>query len=68
MDNDSEFDCYQYFLLEKKHSKADRLNYISKWERIFNGDVIDSFTVDGIVVPADTNPIFIDKNMEFSHF
>ncbi|MBS4206764.1 efflux RND transporter periplasmic adaptor subunit [Bacillus sp. FJAT-50079] len=56
------------FLLEKKDSKADRLNYITKWERIVHGDVVESLAAEGVIVSTETNAVFIDKNMEFSHF
>lgn len=56
------------FLIEKNNSKAERLNYVSEWRQITAGNLVESFPAEGIIVPSEEHPIFIDKNTEFSQF
>ncbi|MEC2323191.1 efflux RND transporter periplasmic adaptor subunit [Lederbergia lenta] len=56
------------FLMEKENSKVDRLNYVVDWKRVTAGDVVETTATEGVIVPMERHPIFIDPHTEFSEF
>lgn len=47
---------------------ADRLNYVSDWGQISNGNLVKIISTEGVITPTETYQIFIDKKAEFSQF
>ncbi|OMP66696.1 efflux RND transporter periplasmic adaptor subunit [Domibacillus epiphyticus] len=50
------------YLLFKEDSKADRTEWLTNWDRSATGDVIQSFSTEGVVVPSDEYPIYFDSS------
>ncbi len=51
------------YLTFKEDSKADRTEWLHGWDRASTGDVIQSFSTEGVVVPSDEYPIYFDESI-----
>lgn len=50
------------YLVFKEDSKAARTEWLTDWDRSETGDVIESFSSEGVVVPSDEYPIYFDES------
>jgi len=50
------------YLIFKEDSKAARTEWLTDWDRSETGDVIQSFSSEGVVVPSDEYPIYFDES------
>lgn len=51
------------YLTFKEDSKADRTEWLREWDRASTGDVVQSFSTEGVVVPSDEYPIYFDESI-----
>jgi HlyD family secretion protein len=51
------------YLTFKEDSKADRTEWLHEWDRASTGDVVQSFSTKGVVVPSDEYPIYFDASI-----
>ncbi|OKL36387.1 efflux RND transporter periplasmic adaptor subunit [Domibacillus mangrovi] len=51
------------YLTFKEDSKADRTEWLHEWDRASTGDVVQSFSTEGVVVPSDEYPIYLDESI-----
>jgi HlyD family secretion protein len=56
------------YLIGKDNSKADRLHVVRHWDKARTGDLEISFSVKGVVAPAETEHITIDAHARFQEF
>lgn len=50
------------YLIFKEDSKADRSEWLTEWDRSEEGDIVDSFSVEGVIVPSDEFPVYFDES------
>ncbi|MEM1502908.1 efflux RND transporter periplasmic adaptor subunit [Domibacillus sp. 8LH] len=50
------------YLIFKEDSKAVRSEWLTDWDRSETGDVVESFSAEGVVVPSDEYPIYFDES------
>lgn len=51
------------YLTFKEDSKADRTEWLHEWDRASTGDLVQSFSTEGVVVPSDEYPIYLDERI-----
>ncbi|KRG15795.1 hypothetical protein ACA30_04250 [Virgibacillus soli] len=56
------------FLLEKDGSKAKRVTHLSQWDVLNSGNLEETLQTEGMVVPAEKQPIFLDPQTPFKNF
>lgn len=56
------------FLVSKENSKVDRLHYVRDWDKVTTGDLVSSFPVKGVIIPAVTEHITVDEHVRFKEF
>lgn len=63
------FISYNTYLIVTEKEKIARTVYVSDWTTVKQGDVIESFETNGVIVPSDETPIYYDKSeKEFLRF
>lgn len=50
------------YLTFKEDSKAARTEWLTEWDRSEMGDVVESFSAEGVVVPSDEYPVYFDSS------
>jgi HlyD family secretion protein len=50
------------YLIFKEDSKAGRTEWLTDWDRAETGDVVESFSAEGVVIPSDEYPIYFDES------
>lgn len=50
------------YLIFKEDSKAGRTEWLTDWDRSKAGDVVESFSAEGVVIPSDEYPIYFDES------
>ncbi|MCI2253044.1 efflux RND transporter periplasmic adaptor subunit [Domibacillus sp. PGB-M46] len=50
------------YLIFKEDSRAVRSEWLTDWDRSETGDVVESFSAEGVVVPSDEYPIYFDES------
>lgn len=50
------------YLIFKEDSKAARTEWLTEWDRSEMGDVVESFSAEGVVVPSDEYPVYFDSS------
>ncbi|OES45018.1 efflux RND transporter periplasmic adaptor subunit [Domibacillus iocasae] len=50
------------YLTFKEDSKAGRTEWLTDWDRAETGDVVESFSAEGVVIPSDDYPIYFDES------
>ena len=56
------------FLIFKKDSPVERMNFISDWTEVKQKDLKNSFETSGVIDAAETNRVYIDKKKSFKQF
>ncbi|WP_212971651.1 efflux RND transporter periplasmic adaptor subunit [Bacillus sp. J14TS2] len=56
------------FLLEKDDSKVKRVTHLSDWQALASGTLEQTLQTEGMIVPAEKHPIFVDDQTAFKHF
>ncbi|OLN24074.1 hypothetical protein BTO30_01245 [Domibacillus antri] len=51
------------YLIFKEDSKAARTEWLTEWDRAATGDVIQSFSAEGVVVPSTEYPVYFDSSI-----
>ena len=57
------------FLIVKKDSKLDKIERLSKWEKVKTSDIQNKLSKSGIVIPEEEHPIYFDEEIgSFNQF
>lgn len=49
------------YLIFKEDSRAMRTEWLTDWDRAATGDIVKSFSAEGVIVPSDEYPIYFDS-------
>ncbi|MCJ7840620.1 efflux RND transporter periplasmic adaptor subunit [Lederbergia sp. NSJ-179] len=59
---------FNIFLMEKDGSKIKHVVHLSDWKTLVTGNLEKTLQTEGVVVPAEKHPVFIDLQASFKNF